>query len=81
MRRTISAAGAGLVRAIEPGAQVLLRARPRELHDRRPQLKRRGKAVIEHIEEQEIQSERLVGLRADGRGPFADLFGGEVMAA
>ena len=55
--------------------------RPGELHDRRAKLERRGEAVLAHVEQQEVQPERLVGFLADGRGPLADLLRRQIVAA
>jgi hypothetical protein len=51
------------------------------LHDRRPQLERRGEAVVARVEQQEIEAERLVGLATNALGALADLLGSLTVTA
>src|SRR5262249_52578636 len=72
---------ASLVRALDIGAQVLLRLRPGELHDRGPQCERGGETVFPYTEQKKVEPERFIRLLANGCGALLDLLGAQTMAA
>jgi hypothetical protein len=47
----------------------------------RAKLQRRSKAVLARVEQQEVQTERLVGLAADRAGALLDLLRRQIVAA
>src|ERR1700721_967865 len=47
--------------------ELLVGSRPSELHDRRTQLECRGETVLARVKQQEVQTERLIGILAGCR--------------
>src|SRR5262249_34706682 len=73
--------GAGIVRAIDVGLDVLVGARPGERDRGGPQREPGGELLLVDVEDQEVERERLVGALADGRDGRANALAVHVVTA